>query len=68
MTFDQDPGSPIFTRMEDDLEAEFPGWVVTREDSGRWSAVRPSWGALYGQSVTELRDRLLKFTDVEGWQ
>lgn len=61
-------GAPLFTRMEDDLEAEFPGWLVTREESGQWSAVRPSWGALYGQSATELRDRLLKYTDVEGWQ
>ena len=66
MAHEREP-MPLFTRIENRLEEEFPGWLVTRDESGRWSAIRLTWGALYGQSATELRERLLKYTDVEGW-
>jgi hypothetical protein len=55
--------SPLVKRLREQLEAEFPGWLVNREDSGRWRAVRPGWGALYGQSAPELRERLRRWRD-----
>lgn len=54
--------SALIRRIEGELEADFPGWLVSRDDSGRWVAVRPAWGALYGQSAVELRERLGRFT------
>lgn len=50
--------SALITRLIKELQAEFPGWAISREDSGRWVAIRSRWGALYGQSASELRDRL----------
>jgi hypothetical protein len=55
--------SPLIKQLEYDLETEFPGWLIARETSGRWAAVHPHWGALYGQSSTELRDRLRRYAD-----
>lgn len=53
---------PLIRRLEADLEAEFPGWRIVREVTGRWSAVLAGWGVLYGQSAAELRDRLRQHT------
>ncbi|TDE26442.1 hypothetical protein [Actinomadura sp. 6K520] len=54
--------SALIRRLEGDLETDFPCWLISREHSGRWVAVRPAWGALYGQSAVELRERLGRFT------
>ncbi len=54
--------SALIRRLQDALEADFPGWLITREPSGRWAAKRSEWGALYGQSAAELRTRLVRFT------
>lgn len=54
--------SALIERLRDRLEADYPGWVIARERSGRWVATRPEWGALYGQSAVELRNRLDRFT------
>jgi hypothetical protein len=53
--------SPLIRRMREQFEAEFPGWRISRDSSGRWCAVRTNWGALYGQSAPELRDRLRRW-------
>ncbi|MFF5261793.1 hypothetical protein ACFY4C_22880 [Actinomadura viridis] len=45
------------------LAAEFPDWLISREGSGRWTAIKPRWGALYGQSAIELRDRLRRYSE-----
>ncbi|NKZ03441.1 hypothetical protein [Actinomadura latina] len=54
--------SALIKRLENSLQADFPGWLIARECSGRWVAKRPGWGALYGQSASELRNRLDRFT------
>lgn len=54
--------SALIRRLQDGLEADFPGWQVARESSGRWVATRSGWGCLYGQSAAELRNRLVRFT------
>ncbi|URM98403.1 hypothetical protein LUW76_30915 [Actinomadura madurae] len=54
--------SALIKRLQDELEADFPGWLIGREPSGRWVATRSEWGALYGQSAAELRARLVRFT------
>lgn len=54
--------SALIKRLQDDLKADFPGWLIARDRSGRWVATRSEWGALYGQSATELRNRLDRFT------
>jgi hypothetical protein len=54
--------SALITRLINDLSSEFPGWVISREDSGRWAAIRTNWGAVYGQSSNELRDRLRQYS------
>ncbi|GAB2833475.1 hypothetical protein GCM10022221_35460 [Actinocorallia aurea] len=46
--------------LEADLEARFPGWLITRETTGRWNATRPDWGTLYATTATELGDRLTR--------
>jgi hypothetical protein len=45
-------------RLENELEADFPGWLITGEASGRWTATLPGWGSLDAASASELRDRL----------
>ncbi|MFI0370394.1 hypothetical protein ACH35V_21205 [Actinomadura sp. 1N219] len=54
--------SMLIQRLGDGLKADFPGWLISREESGRWVADRPGWGVLYGQSAAELRRRLYRFT------
>ncbi len=54
--------SALIRRLQEGLEADFPGWLIRRESSGRWVATRSEWGALYGQSAAELRARLVRFT------
>lgn len=57
------PGAaPLADRLGEQLAAEFPGWLITREPSGRWAASLPRWGRLYGQSAAELRERLRQHT------
>lgn len=52
---------PLIRRLESELEADFPGWLITREASGRWSAQLPGWGELYGDSAPQLRERLRQY-------
>ncbi|TDC57918.1 hypothetical protein E1281_03145 [Actinomadura sp. KC345] len=54
--------SVLIKRLQDGLQADFPGWLIARERSGRWVATRSEWGALYGQSAAELRNRLDRVT------
>lgn len=54
--------SALVKRLQDGLSVDFPGWLISRECSGRWVATRPGWGSLYGQSAGELRNRLDWFT------
>lgn len=49
---------PLVKRLENELESDFPGWLITREASGQWTASKPDWGTVHGQSAPELRDRL----------
>jgi hypothetical protein len=60
--------SALIKRLHDGLQADFPGWLITRECSGQWVAKRQGWGALYGQSAAELRNRLDRFTGSEDAQ
>ncbi|GAA2134664.1 hypothetical protein [Actinomadura napierensis] len=53
--------SGLIESMEYQLETEFPRWLISRESSGRWVAVRPNWGALYAEDAPELRERLRKY-------
>jgi hypothetical protein len=53
--------SALIKRLQDGLTADFPGWLISRERSGRWVATRLGWGSLYGQSARELRNRLDRF-------
>ncbi len=32
---------PLVRRLENELEADFPGWLIGREASGRWTATKP---------------------------
>lgn len=48
----------LVTRLESELEEEFPGWLITRESSGRWTATRTDWGSLYGKTAADLRARM----------
>jgi hypothetical protein len=48
----------LIRRLEAELEADFPGWLITHEASGRWSAKLPGWGQLHGDSAPQLRERL----------
>jgi hypothetical protein len=45
-------------RLENELEADFPGWLITGEASGRWTATLPGWGTFDAPSAPELLDRL----------
>jgi hypothetical protein len=54
--------SALIKRLENDLAADFPGWLISREESGRWAATRHGWGVLYGQSAAELRNRLGRYS------
>lgn len=58
--------SALVARLENEIEAEFPGWLISRESSGRWTAVRPDWGLLYGDSAPELRARLRRYASGDG--
>ncbi|OLT14164.1 hypothetical protein BJF79_03100 [Actinomadura sp. CNU-125] len=58
--------SGLVGSMERDLEAEFPGWLIARESTGRWAATRPDWGALFAQTGPELRERLRRFNREDG--
>jgi hypothetical protein len=49
---------PLIRQLEAELETDFPGWLIAREASGRWSAKLPEWGELYGDSAPQLRERL----------
>jgi hypothetical protein len=31
----------LVKRLESELEADFPGWLIHRETSGQWTATRP---------------------------
>ncbi|MBD2895760.1 hypothetical protein amrb99_46990 [Actinomadura sp. RB99] len=53
--------SGLVASMEYELETEFPRWLISRETSGRWVAVRPNWGSLYADNAPELRERLRKY-------
>jgi hypothetical protein len=57
---------PLVSRLETELEEEFPGWLIAREESGRWSARLPEWGVLYGQDIAELRGRLRAYAEGTG--
>ena len=50
----------LVTRMENELEEDFPGWLIHRETSGQWTATRPGWGSLFARTAPELRERLTK--------
>jgi hypothetical protein len=52
----------IGRHLHREICAEFPGWEITRDNDGTWSAVREGWGALYAQTGVELRDRLRRHT------
>lgn len=43
-----------------DLAREFPTWTIT-DEGPRFAAKMPHWGAYYGQSVQELRERLVRW-------
>ena len=58
--------STLINRLVSELRAEFPGWQISREHSGRWAATRPGWGALYGQCSNELRTRLRRYSPEGG--
>lgn len=47
--------------LQKKLSQEFPLWEITQERPGRWRAVLPGWGVLYGSSAAELRERLLRY-------
>jgi hypothetical protein len=49
MTDHLDFGS-LIRRLEHQLETEFPGWPITREASGRWSATLPPWRVAFTRS------------------
>jgi hypothetical protein len=49
---------PLVSGLKDQLETDFPGWLILREPSGRWSATLPRWGTLYAENAPELRERL----------
>ena len=50
--------SSLVEAMKEALEAEFPGWLISREDNGWWRASRPGWGRLWAKTSVELRARL----------
>ncbi|RAY15214.1 hypothetical protein DPM19_10875 [Actinomadura craniellae] len=52
----------LIKRRKIAIQTEFPDWRISRETSGRWSATQPGWGALYGQSASELLRRLRNYT------
>ena len=54
--------SALIRRLGNGLKADFPEWLISRDECGRWVAERPGWGVLYGQSAAELRRRLGQFT------
>lgn len=45
-------------RLQRDMQAEFPAWQISREESGQWVAVRPGWGVMHARSAAELRVEL----------
>jgi hypothetical protein len=49
---------PLIRRLQSELEADFPGWLISREAAGRWSAQLPRQGGLYGDNAPQLRERL----------
>jgi hypothetical protein len=53
--------SNLATRLANDLETRFPGWLISMDTWGQWSAVRPGWGVLYGRTAAELRERLEQY-------
>ena len=53
---------PLIKWLKNELERDFPGWLITRDASGRWTASKPDWGTLHGESAPELRDRLTQHT------
>ena len=43
-TLFRDPAvGSLIRRLEAELERDFPGWLIAREDSGRWSASTAIW-------------------------
>jgi hypothetical protein len=58
--------SRLIARLINDLNHEFPGWIISRDRSGRWSAARPNWGVLHGQCSAELRERLRQYSPEVG--
>ncbi|GAA2456960.1 hypothetical protein GCM10010191_90650 [Actinomadura vinacea] len=58
--------SLLVKAMEGALESEFPGWLITRESSGRWTATRPDWGQLYAKNSIGLRAKLSGVVTQEG--
>ena len=58
--------SGLIASMENAIESQFPGWLISREHSGRWTAVRPQWGKLHADNAPELLQRLWKHADGDG--
>jgi hypothetical protein len=58
---DTDFVEALISRLENELEADFPGWLISRESSGRWVATRSGWGRLYGRTAAALRERLTRY-------
>jgi hypothetical protein len=48
----------IAVHLQAEMSAEFPGWAISRDGSGRWRAVLPGSCVVIGASAAELRERL----------
>lgn len=58
--------SSLVKAVREGLEAEFPGWLIAREDSGMWRATRPGWSRLWASSSVELRTKIQQVGAGEG--
>lgn len=54
----EDRLAALRVNLQRQLRGEFPGWQITFEESGQWSAIRPDAGVVNATSAAELRDRL----------
>jgi hypothetical protein len=53
--------STLAERLAVELRHEFPGWSITREESGNWTAIREGTGIVTAGASSELRDKLRHF-------
>lgn len=53
--------SALAEKLAVDLRHEFPGWTITREESGNWTAIREGTGIVTAGTSPDLRDKLRKF-------